>query len=140
MATNRQQCKFDSLLWPTLLPYTFNFVAVEFVADTVDFVAIDFIADTVNFVASVYGPKQHGRLCQLSTKLIVLNSTLLPVCTALQATTSTNNSVTEPHNDDDDDETDDGDETTQWMRDDLPRSDFRCRASGQRRARVPLTA
>jgi len=29
------------------------------------------------------GPKQHGRLCRLSTKSTVLNSTLSPVCTGL---------------------------------------------------------
>ena len=47
-------------------------------------VHVDFVADTVDFVASVYGPKQHGRLCRLSTKSTVLNSTLLPVCTGLK--------------------------------------------------------
>ena len=34
------------------------------------------------------GPKQHGRLCRLSTKSTVLNSTLSPVCTGLNMTGS----------------------------------------------------
>jgi len=54
-------------------------VAVDFVADTVNFVA-----NMVDFVTSVYGPKQHGRLCLLSfNKVDRVDSTLLPVCTGL---------------------------------------------------------
>jgi len=62
LATNRQQLEFDSLSRSTV-PITGRIVAnmVDFVADTVD------------------------RLCRLSTKSTVLNSTLClsPVCTGL---------------------------------------------------------
>jgi len=46
-------------------------------------VAVDFVTDTVDLVASVYGAKATRRLCRLSTKSTVLNSTVSPVCTAI---------------------------------------------------------
>jgi len=54
LATNRQQLEFDSLSRSTLSPSR-----------------------------STTGPKRHGRLCRLSAKSTMLNSTLSPVCTGL---------------------------------------------------------
>ena len=45
--------------------------------------AVNFVADTVDFVAVCTGPKQHGRLCGLSIKSTVLNSTSSAECTGL---------------------------------------------------------
>ena len=46
-------------------------------------VAVDFVTDAVDLVARVYGAKATRRLCRLSTKSTVLNSTLSPACTGL---------------------------------------------------------
>ena len=75
---NRQQSR--------LLPYTFNFVA-----DTFNFVAglgnkswqqLEFDSLSRSTLSPLCtGPQRHGRLCRLSTKSTVLNSTLSPVYT-----------------------------------------------------------
>jgi len=65
LATNRQQHEFDSLSRSTLLPTRWTLSPIR---------------STLSPVCT--GPKRHGRLSRLSTKSTVLNSTLLPECTA----------------------------------------------------------
>ena len=67
-ATNRQQREFNSLLQSTLLPIRSTLLPIQ---------------STLLPVCT--GPKQHGWLCRISTKLTVLNSTLSPACTRLKS-------------------------------------------------------
>jgi len=43
------------------------------------------------------GPKPHGRLCRLSTKSTVLNSTLSPVCIGISTVTAVENHARKSH-------------------------------------------
>jgi len=63
LATNRQQHEFDSLSRSTLFPIRSTLLPIQ---------------STLLPVCTE--PKRHGRLCPLSTKSTVLNSTLSPVC------------------------------------------------------------
>ena len=73
LATNRQQLEFDILLRSTLSPIQSTLLQIQSTlspvctgqSNTVDFVNCQHVE--FNFVACVYGAKQHGRLCQLST-------------------------------------------------------------------------
>ena len=66
LATNRQQREFDSLSRSTLLLIRSTLLPIR---------------STLLPVCT--GPKQHGRLCRLSTKSTVLNATLSPVRTGV---------------------------------------------------------
>ena len=77
LATNRQQLEFDSLSQLTLSPDRSTLSPIWTTLSAECWTSFRLFSPVRT------GPKRHDRLCQLSRKSTVLNSTLLPVCTGL---------------------------------------------------------